>query len=150
MEHEARQVGKACDLAYAGDNPDRTKAIEEHVRRIANGDPKMRGFIAKATDTLMSRLLLSPIDVLVEWRVWNGLQKIRPNQTVSLYLHARQKRNPLDQAQVAHALPEMVKRTHETGAAAWAIFIDHMCGGRTAYAVDHAHPWSAPGARTCG
>ena len=147
MEHEARQVGKACDLAYAGDNPDRTKAIEEHVRRIANGDPKVRDFVAKVTDTLMPRLLLSPIDVLVEWRVWNDLQEIRPSQTVGLYLHARQKRNPLDQEQVARALPEMVKRAHETGAAAWAISIDKMCGGRTAHATEYARSPGLPLAR---
>ena len=147
MEHEARQAGKASDRAYASDSPDRATAIEEHVRRIAGGDPKVRAFVTKATDTLMPRLLLSPIDALVERRLWDRLPGIRASQTVSLYLHARQKRNPLDQAQVSKALPEKVKRAHETGATAWAIFIDQMCGGRTAYAADYARCPGLPLAR---
>ena len=95
----------------------------------------------------MPRLLLSAIDVLLEHRLWTRLPEIRPSQTVGLYLHARQKRNPLDQSQVAHALPEVVKRAHETGAAAWAIFIDQMCGGRTAHAAEYARSPGLPLAR---
>jgi tetratricopeptide (TPR) repeat protein len=147
MGHEARQAGKACDLAYAGNNPERTKTIDDHVRRLASGDPQVRDFVTKATDTLMSRLLLTPVDVLVECRLWEHLPGIRPSHTVSLYLHARQKRNPLEQAQVARALPETVKRAHETSAAAWAIFIDGMCAGRTAYAADYARSPGFPMAR---
>jgi len=61
MAHEARQAGKACDLAYAGDSPERTKAINDHARRLVSADPQVHDFVAKATDTLMSRLLLTPI-----------------------------------------------------------------------------------------
>ena len=140
MEHEARQAGKACDLRYACDNPDRTEAIEAHARLIARGgfdESEARAFVTKVTDTLMPRLLLTPIAVLVEHRLRSRLPAIRPSLATGLYLHARQKRNPLDQPQVASAIPECVRRDHETGAAAWAIFIDRMCSGSTDYASDY-------------
>ena len=141
MEHEARQAGKACGLRYVSANPERAKVIEEHVRDLARSgadEAEARAFVTKVTDTLMPRLLLSAIDILLEHRLWTRLPEIMPSLTVGLYLHARQKRNPMDQPEVARALPDYVRRAHEAGGAAWAIFIDRMCGGRTAYAADYA------------
>ena len=146
MEHEARLAGKACNHLYVGANPERTKVIEEHVRRLG-GEAQTEAFVTKVTDTLMSRLLLSAIDVLLEHRLWTRLPEIRASQTVGLYLHARQKRNPLDQPEVSAALPEQVRRAHEISGAAWAMFIDRMCGGRTAYAESYARIPGLPMAR---
>ena len=86
----------------------------------------------------MPRLLLTPIAVLVEYRLQSRLPEIRPSQITGLYLHSRQKRNPLDHPQVSRALPEYVRRAHETGGAAWAIFVDRLFGGRTDYAADYS------------
>jgi len=147
MEYEARQGGRAYELRYVSDNPERTKVIEEHIRHLARngtGEADATGFVAKVTDTLMARLLLSPVDLLLEHRLWTRLPEIRPSQTVGMYLHARQKRNPLDQSQVARALPTPVRQAHETAGAAWAIFIDRICGGRTSYAADYARVSGLP------
>ena len=95
----------------------------------------------------MPRLLLTPIDVLLEHRLRARLPEIRSSQTVGLYLHARQKRNPLDQPEVSAALPEQVRQAHETSGAAWAICIDRMCGGRTAHAADYSRIPGLPLAR---
>ncbi len=144
MEHEARQAGTACLQTYAVNSPERAKAIEEHGR---HGTANAQAFIAKVTDTLMPRMLRTPLDALVEKRIWDRLPGIRPSQTVGLYLHARQKRNPLDQPQVASALPSEVKNAHEIGAAAWAIYIDRLCGVRTAFAADYGRSPGFPLAR---
>jgi|GEM_PF-833262 len=141
MEYEARQVGKAYGLRYLNENPDREKAIEDHVRHLArnlNGEAEARAFITTVTDTLMSRLLFTVMDVLVEHRVYARLPEIRASQTVGLYLHSRQKRNPLDQPQVSRALPFLVKQAHEISAAAWAIFIDKVNRNASAYASDYS------------
>ena len=141
MEHEARQAGKACDLRYDGCNQERAKVIETHVHRLVRsgtGEADARACVTKVTDTLMPRLLRSAIDILLEYRLWTRLPQIRPSQTVGIYLHARQKRNPLEQPDVSHALPSYVRSAQETSGAAWAIFVDRMSGGRTAHAADYA------------
>ena len=140
MEHEARQAGKVFGLRYVKSNPERSEAIEAQVRRVSQGsdESEARAFVTKVTDTLMPRLLLTPIAVLVECRLRSRLPEIRPSQTTGLYLHSRQKRNPLDHPQVSRALPEYVRRAHETGGAAWAIFVDRMSCGRTDYAADYS------------
>jgi len=140
MEHEARQVGKNCDLRYVSNNPERAKVIEAHVQRLVRsgtGEADARACVKKVTDTLMPRLLLSAIDVLLEHRLWTRISELRPSQTVGLYLHARQKRNPLDQPDVSRALPGYVRSAQETSGAAWAIFVDRMSGGRTAHAAEY-------------
>jgi tetratricopeptide (TPR) repeat protein len=145
MEFEARQVGKACSLRYLNGNPDRAKVIEEHVRLLAQdgiGGADARAFVAKVTDTLMSRMLFTAMDCLIENRVYVRLPEIRASQTVGLYLHSRQKRNPLDQPKVSQALPPPVRQVHETGAAAWAIFTDKVNRNASSYASDYA---SIPG-----
>lgn len=139
MEYEARQSGKACGLVYLNGNPERTRIIAEHVRGLVrDGAGEAQAFVAKVTDTLMNRLLFTVIDVLIENGVYARLPEIRPSQTVGLYLHSRQKRNPLDQPKVSRALPTPVRQAHETSAAAWAIFIDRMNRNASSYASDYA------------
>ena len=145
MEFEARQVNKAFSLRYLNDtgNSQRTKIIEDHVRNLIRGMSSSEtvdagNFVAKATDTLMSRLLFTVLDVLIEQRIYVRLPDIRPSQTVGLYLHSRQKRNPLDQPKVFQALPSLVRQAHETSAAAWAIFIDRLNRNASSYASDYA------------
>ncbi len=149
LEHEALQAGKACGLHYAKDNAERTRVVDAHVRRLERRGAGLdaRDIVVKVTDTLMPRLLLSPIDAILESVLWTRQAALRSSQTVGLYLHARQKRNPLDQPQVTRALPVPVQRAHETAAAAWALFIDKMCGGRTAYAAEYARCEGLPLAR---
>ena len=141
MDFEASQVGKGCYFQYLDNNDipgnsERAKLIEDHVRLLGSMDA--RTFVAKVTDVLMRRLLFTPMALLVEQRVYVRLPEIRPSQTVGLYLHSRQKRNPLDQPKVAQAIPPLVKQAHETSAAAWAIFIDKLNRNASSYASDYA------------
>ena len=148
MAHEAERAGKLFDLAYVGDNPEGAKAIEEHVRDNANGDAKMRDVVAQAMDTIVGGLLLVPIDALIERRLWDHLPEIRPSQLVGLdLLVAAKKREAYARVQTDRALPALVKRAYVAGAAAEAIFIDRMCGGRTAYAEDYVGSPAFPLAR---
>ena len=96
----------------------------------------------KQSGVIMPRALRAAIDVVTEYRLWKDCAEIRPCHVTGLFLHSRQKRNPLDQPQVAALLPGPIRQAHEIASAAWALAIDALCAGRTAFSEDYS---SSPG-----
>ena len=150
MEHDARAAGKGCDVNYVADNPDRTKAIEDHIRMLCRAglnEAEIRPLTPRIVDGLMNRLLLAPLDVLLDHRLYVRFHDLRPSQFVGMHLRQNQNRNPLVRPEVSRVVPAPVKKSHEIVSAAYALFVDYMTHGRTAYAAEFGKISGMPLAR---
>ncbi|MFC1461670.1 tetratricopeptide repeat protein [Verrucomicrobiota bacterium] len=139
MEYEARAAGKGCEFHYVADNSDRTKVIEDHLRMLSRSgvdESEVRPLIPKIVDGLMSRMLLAPLDAILDYRLYARDHDLKPSQFTGMYLRQNQNQNPLIRPEVSRVVPVPVKRAHEIASAAYALFVDSMTHGRTAYAAE--------------
>ncbi len=138
LEHEARQAGRNRAFATTiGTREIALRSISKDIFRLQrSGYPEgeITSVILQLVGGLANQLFNTPLDMVIEYRVFERYPELRPSQFVSL--HARQTENAsiLTNRDIRKITPPSIFRASNALNCAYALFTDHIYGGKTEYA----------------
>ena len=150
LRFEAARQGEQASWILERASPSVNRIITLHINQNAYSKSKkdaLSQFVSRVVQTLMPQLPEFPLYALADMRLWTKLPAIRPSQFIGIYLFATRRRHPLDSAEVSKGLPLAFRNAFETAAAAWALYVDRITGGRSRWSQPYALSPGMPLAR---
>ncbi|MBI5020542.1 MAG: tetratricopeptide repeat protein [Ignavibacteriales bacterium] len=141
LEHEARKIGRNRIFMSTSENRKiAINSIGDHVYKL-----KSMGFSENSiTDTtlklvhgLTNQLFNIPLDMVIEKRLFQEFDVLRPSQFISLFNFAEQNLNVFTNADIKRLTPELIYRANITMNVAYALCIDSLYQGRTNYSLPY-------------
>ncbi len=138
MEIEARLAGRnrfftstAASREYA------IRSIADHIselKRSGLSDRRIADYTVAVVNELAGQLYNTPLDMIIEQRLFDREAPLRPSQFVSLHTIHQGSLRILTDPEIKKASPREMWRARITLNCAMALFVDHLYAGRTAYA----------------
>ncbi|MDO8672644.1 MAG: tetratricopeptide repeat protein [Dehalococcoidia bacterium] len=142
LEHEARALGQNRTFTTSS----RTREIA--LRAVGNHAFKLRqkgypekliaDYMRQVIEGVCGRVFNCPLDMIVEYRLYNNHKAIRPAQFVSLNLTHQQAVPEVKNKNIREMTPPHIYSASLALNSATALCIDSFFGGATSYADDYA------------
>jgi hypothetical protein len=139
MEQAARDAGR--NRFFTTDPETREQALRMigsdlyKLKRSGMSEQMIEEFTERILAGLANQLFNAPLDMIIEYRLWHDHPALRPSQVTSLYVTHRENVTPLEKRDIKQMTPNFIYTANLSMNAAYAIFMDHLLGGRTNYAA---------------
>jgi len=154
MEHEDREAG--TNRMFTSSAAGREYAIRSlgkdvvRLQKMGYAESSIADVVIELVNNLLRQLHSTPLDMIVERRLYDDLPALRQNQLVSLDVTNERSLQVLSNPQVQRVTPSFIYDTSAALNAAYALFIDDLSSGRTALATAYPSKAVATGRRLLG
>lgn len=139
MEQAVRDAGRNRFYTTNDETSDQAlRSISADVNKIrrsgALGD-MVDPYIDNIVTGLANQLFNSPLDMVIEHKLYHEHPVLRPSQFVSLHSTNQENLQAIIEPQIKKHAPRLIYNCNVSMNAAYAIFTDHLLGGSTNYAA---------------
>ena len=138
LEMEARALGRNRSFGTTAATRDyATRSISADTARLRAGAmpaDRVTDYINFIVNGLALQLYNMPIDMIVEQRLYDQNPLLHPSQLAYLHATLQESQRALDDTSIRSTSPRLIWQANVTLNAAYALFVDHLYTGRTAYA----------------
>jgi tetratricopeptide (TPR) repeat protein len=137
LEHEARTDGR--NRLFSTSATSRKHAIEsiaDHIVKLQKrgyADDAIQAVTLQMTEGLASQVFNCPLDMVIEQRVFEKCEIIRPSQFVSLAATHAEYSQAFTNEEIRRLSPPRIFRANSAMNCAYALFIDSLYGSATTY-----------------
>jgi Tfp pilus assembly protein PilF len=141
LAHEARQAGRSKlftstarleEYALGGSNGNRRK-----LQRRGFSDQMAADFMNRVTRGLANQLFNIPLDMIIEQRLYDQYDFLRPSQVVSLHATQLENLQALTDRTLRDIVPPFIYQSNIAMNCAYALFTDLLLQGATACATPY-------------
>lgn len=141
IEEEARRAGRNRHFATtAATREHANKSVGGHIHKLKESgyaDEAIKNLISQTTGGICNQLFNCPIDMFVEYRVFENMKGIRPSQFVSLCELQDEALRTLTNKEIRRITPPLIYRANTALNCANALFVDHLFSGITDYSLHY-------------
>lgn len=141
LAYEARQAGHGkifgateTVIEYAARDSDGSR---RKLRRKGLSDQMITDFMNRLTSGLANQLFNTPLDMVIEHRLYNRYDFIRSSQVVSLHATQLESLQALTDKSLRDMVPPRIYQGNIAMNCAYALFTDFLLTGATAYAAPY-------------
>lgn len=138
LEQEARRAGCNRIFTTTAATVDFAKRqIRDHIHKMKGmGLPEdvIAQYAEKVVTGLANQLFNAPLDMVIEQRLHQGNEVLRPSQFVSVHAIYAEALPALTDKEIRRMSPPLIYRASVTLNCAYALMLDHLYAGKTVYA----------------
>lgn len=141
LEYEARRIGR--NRIFTTDSETRERAIrsiQDHVYKLRNvgfSDGSVTKVSLDLIHGLANQLFNSPLDMVIEKRLYESHEPLRPSQFLSLLAFQTEHLAVVTNPEIRELSPPSVYRASVTLNCASALCVDHIYKGKTEYTTSY-------------
>ncbi len=141
LEQAARAAGRnRFFITNAQTRQAAEQAISQDIhalKRSGLSPAQLETFLEQVINGLANQIFNTPLDMVIEHRLFHEHPALRPHQFASLYATHLDNRQVILDPQIKQIAPRLVFNANAGMNAAYALFMDGLFQGRTSYADDY-------------
>jgi len=141
LEQEARKAGRNRHFTTTPSTREHAvRSVSNHVTKLKEwgySDDGITEMILRTTHGICNQLFNCPLEMFIEYRIFENLKELHPSQFISLCNLQEEALSILTNKEIRRLTPPRIYSANITLNCAYAFFADHLFQGKTEYSLHY-------------